>query len=220
MLVRTIKTWWLIAAFVSGFGLAMWAEDLALSWRNNYLEFSAPHMHFLTGKPLERLQHGAQVPFDFKVSLYSGTKNHLFSPARRTIPGELRCVGRAVFGGENAVAENHRHPPRCLGSRGVVPAPDAHAPQSLGTRDTEKLWAQRRRSASRRQQRRDSFRPRKHQRIGHQSDRINRTVQPPPGVDAAALDARCGPADARRNKARQPPRQLNGQVPSPALRKT
>ena len=56
--MRTIKTWWLILAFVSGFGLAMWAEDLALNWRNNYLEFSAPHMHFLTGKPLERLQHG------------------------------------------------------------------------------------------------------------------------------------------------------------------
>lgn len=79
MLVRTIKTWWLVAAFVSGFGLAMWAEDLALNWRNNYLEFSAPHMHFLTGKPLERLQHGVQVPFDFKISLYSGTKSHLFS---------------------------------------------------------------------------------------------------------------------------------------------
>ncbi len=77
--MRAIKTWWLIAAFVSGFGLAMWAEDLALNWRNNYIEFSAPHMHFLTGKPLERLQHGAQVPFDFKLSLYSGSKSHLFT---------------------------------------------------------------------------------------------------------------------------------------------
>jgi hypothetical protein len=77
MLVRTIKTWWLVAAFVSGFGLAMWAEDLALRWHNNLLEFSAPHMHFLTGKQLERLHNGAQVPFDLKVSLYSGTKDHL-----------------------------------------------------------------------------------------------------------------------------------------------
>ncbi len=74
---RTIKTWWLVAAFISGFGLAMLAEDLALSWRNNYLEFSAPHMHFLAGKSLERLQHGVQVPFDFRISLYSGTKSHL-----------------------------------------------------------------------------------------------------------------------------------------------
>ena len=39
----------------------------------------APHLHFLTGKPLERLQHGAQVPFDFKISLYSGTRSHLFN---------------------------------------------------------------------------------------------------------------------------------------------
>jgi hypothetical protein len=78
MLVRTIKTWWLIAAFLSGFGLAMWAEDLALHWRNNLIEFSAPHMHFLTGKSLERLHNGAQVPFDIKISLYSGTKSHLF----------------------------------------------------------------------------------------------------------------------------------------------
>jgi hypothetical protein len=79
MLVRAIKTWWLVAAFVSGFGLAMWAEDLALNWRNNYLEFSAPHMHFLTGKPLERLHNGAQVPFYFKITLYSGSKSHLFN---------------------------------------------------------------------------------------------------------------------------------------------
>jgi hypothetical protein len=77
MLVRTIKTWWLVAAFISGFGLAMWAEDLALRWHNNLLEFSAPHLHFLTGKQLERLHNGVQVPFDIKVSLYSGRKDHL-----------------------------------------------------------------------------------------------------------------------------------------------
>jgi hypothetical protein len=79
MLVRTIKTWWLIAAFISGFALAMLAEDLALNWRNNLLEFSAPHTHFLIGKPLERLHNGAQVPFDFKISLYTGSKSHLFN---------------------------------------------------------------------------------------------------------------------------------------------
>jgi hypothetical protein len=77
MLVRTIKTWWLVAAFVSGFGLAMWAEDLVLRWHNNLLEFSAPHLHFLTGKSLERLHEGAQVPYDFKISLYAGRKDHL-----------------------------------------------------------------------------------------------------------------------------------------------
>jgi hypothetical protein len=79
MLVRTIKTWWLVLAFVSGFGLAMLAEDLALRWHNNLIEFSAPHLHFLSGKPLERLHSGAQVPFDVKISLFSGRKDHLSS---------------------------------------------------------------------------------------------------------------------------------------------
>jgi hypothetical protein len=77
MFVRTIKTWWLVAAFLSGFALAMWAEDLALRWHNNLLEFSAPHLHFLADKPLERLHGGAQVPFDVKISLFSGKKDHL-----------------------------------------------------------------------------------------------------------------------------------------------
>ena len=121
MLVRTIKTWWLVAAFVSGFGLAMWAEDLALSWRNNFLEFSAPHMHFLTGNPLERLQHGAQVPFDFKVSLYSGNSSHLFRQL-----AERFLVSYDVWGEQFSVVKTQppstkvTHLDAC-GSRGVVP---------------------------------------------------------------------------------------------------
>lgn len=139
MLVRAIKTWWLIAAFVSGFGLAMWAEDLALSWRNNYLEFSAPHMHFLTGKPLERLQHGAQVPFDFKISLYTGTRSHLFSQL-----AERFLVSYDVWGEQFSVVKTQI--PRkqithldasdaeawCLKQMQVSPA---------GISDTETLWA-------------------------------------------------------------------------------
>src|SRR6267154_2478572 len=75
---HTIKTWWLVAAFVSGLALAMFAEELILNWRDNRLEFSAPRVHFLVGKPLERLHNAAPVPFDFQVTLSSGTKNHLF----------------------------------------------------------------------------------------------------------------------------------------------
>lgn len=137
--MRTIKTWWLVAAFVSGFGLAMWAEDLALSWRNNYLELSAPHMHFLTGKPLERLQHGAQVPFDFKVSLYSGTRSHLFSRL-----AERFLVSYDVWGEQFSVVKTQ--PPRtkvthldateaeawCLRQMPVNPS---------GLNDNENLWA-------------------------------------------------------------------------------
>jgi hypothetical protein len=139
MRVRTIKTWWLILAFVSGFGLAMWAEDLALNWRNNYLEFSAPHMHFLTGKPLERLQHGVQVPFDFKVSLYSGTRSHLFSQL-----AERFLVSYDVWGETFSVVKTQS-------PRNIVTHLDAVEAEAwclkqmplnpLGISDTEALWA-------------------------------------------------------------------------------
>jgi hypothetical protein len=76
--VRTIRAWWLLAAFLSGFALAMWAEDMILTWRENRLEFSAPRLHFLAGKPLERLRNAAPVPFDFQVTLWSGNRSHIF----------------------------------------------------------------------------------------------------------------------------------------------
>ena len=45
-IVRAIKSWWLVLAFLSGFALAMWAEEVILNWRDNRLEFSAPRVHF------------------------------------------------------------------------------------------------------------------------------------------------------------------------------
>jgi hypothetical protein len=139
MLVRAIKTWWLVAAFVSGFGLAMWAEDLALRWHNNVLEFSAPHLHFLTGQQLERLHHGAQVPFDIKLSLYSGTKSLLF----RQI-GERFLMSYDVWGEQFSVVKT-LSPRRTVAH---LDAADAEAwclkqmpldPSGIG--DTEKFWA-------------------------------------------------------------------------------
>jgi len=76
--VRTIKSWWLILAFLSGFALAMMAEEMILNWRDNRLEFSAPRVHFLGGRPLELLHNAAPVPFDFQVTLWSGSRTHVF----------------------------------------------------------------------------------------------------------------------------------------------
>ena len=73
-----VRAWWLILAFVSGFATAMWAEELMLNWRDNRLELSAPRLHFLAGKPLERLHNGADVPFNFRVTLFSGNRDHMF----------------------------------------------------------------------------------------------------------------------------------------------
>ncbi len=75
--MRTIKIWWLLAAFVSGIALAMFAEELILHSRENRLEFQ-PQIHFLTGQPLARLRNAAEVPFDFQVTLWSGNRNHVF----------------------------------------------------------------------------------------------------------------------------------------------
>lgn len=139
MLVRTIKTWWLIAAFVSGFGLAMWAEDLALRWRNNFLEFSAPRVHFLTGEPLERLHNGAQVPFVFKISLYSGSKSHLFNQI-----AERFLVSYDVWGEQFSVVKTQL--PRTQVAHLDVAEAEAWCWKQMpfdaaGIDEKEKLWA-------------------------------------------------------------------------------
>ena|ERR1700674_920597 len=91
MRVRTIKLWWVIAAFLSGLAFAMAAEELILGTQENRLEFSAPRVHFLVGKPLERLRNASEVPFDFKITLWSGTRSHLLRevPARFVVSYDL-----------------------------------------------------------------------------------------------------------------------------------
>lgn len=57
----------------------MMAEELRLNWRDNRLEISAPRVHFLAGKPLELLHNASKVPFNFNVTLASGSKSHIFA---------------------------------------------------------------------------------------------------------------------------------------------
>lgn len=77
--MRAIKSWWFILAFLSGFALAMWAEEVLLNWHDNRLEFSAPRVRFLEeGKPMELLHNAEAVPFGFQVTLWSGNHNHIF----------------------------------------------------------------------------------------------------------------------------------------------
>ncbi len=86
MPTRSIKTWWFFAAFLSGMALAMLAdamlsEDLILQHRNHRLEFSAPRTDFFAGPPLMRLHNAAEVSFIIKTTLFSGTKDHVFTSA-------------------------------------------------------------------------------------------------------------------------------------------
>ena len=77
MRARTIKPWWLVAAFFCGAAMAMFAEELRLRAQENRLEFSAPQLRFVTGRPLERLQNAASVPFEIEVTLWAGTRNNV-----------------------------------------------------------------------------------------------------------------------------------------------
>lgn len=66
-----VKPWWLIVSFASGFLFAMWAEDLAVHWRNDEIHVTAPKLHFLSGQALNRLKNGAAVPYDFQLSVWT-----------------------------------------------------------------------------------------------------------------------------------------------------
>ena len=74
-----MRTWWFVATFFCGVGMAMWAEELMLRAQENRLEFSAPQVHFITGRPKERLQNAAPVAFDMRVSLWAGNRNYVKS---------------------------------------------------------------------------------------------------------------------------------------------
>jgi hypothetical protein len=63
----------LATLFLSGFLLAVWAEELMVNWQGEHLHITAPQVHFLTGKPLERLRNGATVVFDFSLSISSNS---------------------------------------------------------------------------------------------------------------------------------------------------
>jgi hypothetical protein len=71
--------------------MAMWAEELLLRAQENRLEFSAPQLRFLTGRPLQRLQNAAPVTFDFLAILYTGNRMtvHTRAPARFVISYDL-----------------------------------------------------------------------------------------------------------------------------------
>jgi hypothetical protein len=57
------------------------AEDLVPRYNDGYLQVSAPRLHFITGKQLERLRNGVSVPFDFQLTLSAGSKGNGLSRA-------------------------------------------------------------------------------------------------------------------------------------------
>jgi hypothetical protein len=138
--VPSIKSWWLIVAFLSGLVFAMLAEDLILDARDNRLEFSAPRVHFLTGKPLDRLRNAAQVPFDFQVTLSSGTRANV---VRRSY--DRFVVSFDLW--EETFSVSKLQLPRRQASHLTAPAAESWCLEQMAIEDvsgislTEPLWA-------------------------------------------------------------------------------
>jgi hypothetical protein len=57
------------------------SEDLIVRRTGDLMRVSAPRLHFLAGKSLQRLRDGAAVPFDFQLSIAGGSKSNIIERA-------------------------------------------------------------------------------------------------------------------------------------------
>jgi hypothetical protein len=57
------------------------SEDLIARRSGDFIRVMAPRLHFLTGKSLQRLRDGSAVPFDFQLSIASGTRSNVIERA-------------------------------------------------------------------------------------------------------------------------------------------
>jgi hypothetical protein len=55
----------------------MFAEELILRAQGGRLDFSAPRLHYITGRPLARLRNAEPVAFDFQVTLSAANKTNV-----------------------------------------------------------------------------------------------------------------------------------------------
>jgi hypothetical protein len=79
---RISRRSWLLAGLGIGVsGLARGAELLKLSFDGDNLHVGAPNLHFLTGKPLQRLKDAATVTFVSQLTLFSDAQGTVFKRA-------------------------------------------------------------------------------------------------------------------------------------------
>jgi hypothetical protein len=56
-------------------------EDLIVRRSGDLIHVTAPRLHFITGKSLQRLRDGASVPFDFQLSIAAGVRSNVIERA-------------------------------------------------------------------------------------------------------------------------------------------
>ena len=76
--IRISRRSWLLA----GLGIPLLRlgaeEPLAVTFDGDNIHVAAPGLHFLTGKPLERLKNADTVVFDAQITLFSDDKGTIF----------------------------------------------------------------------------------------------------------------------------------------------
>jgi len=76
-LARSPLVWIPAIACFELIALTLASEDLVPKRKLDELHVSAPRLHFLTGRALDRLHDGASVPFDFQLSVAVGVKSNV-----------------------------------------------------------------------------------------------------------------------------------------------
>ncbi len=107
---------WLLAGLGMGvfrFNLRA-SQDLAVTFDGDDLHVAAPGLHFLTGRPLERLQDGATVVFVSQLTLFSDDRGTVFRrvPERLVVSYDLWEEKFAVTipgSPSGAAARSHSH---------------------------------------------------------------------------------------------------------------
>lgn len=78
---RISRRSWLLAGLASPLFRLGAAESLAVSFDGDNLRVAAPGLHFLTGRPLERLKDAATVAFLSQLTLFSDDRGTVFKRA-------------------------------------------------------------------------------------------------------------------------------------------
>src|ERR1039458_3947428 len=66
------RRWWLLAIAGAPIVLGLTAQALSVRLDNDYLRVSAPSLHFLKDKPLERLRDGNTVGYLGQLTVLTG----------------------------------------------------------------------------------------------------------------------------------------------------
>lgn len=109
---------WLLAGLAAPLFRARAADSLAVTFDGDNLHIASPDLHFLTGKPLQRLTEGGTVVYLGRLTLF---RDPFLTPFRRT---DARFVVSYDIWGEDKFSVSMPEPtPRTV----LLPAPAAEA---------------------------------------------------------------------------------------------